>query len=122
MKALLFSFVVLALGCAQVPKKEEPNPLTILLEKQADWLAKENDLRDQLRAAVRTGEEAEQPEDEEAAEAEPPAMGEVALVAAAARAGLTAGTMAAAMNMADTPKAKTAARARLLAFSRMDIG
>ena len=59
MKALLFSFVILALGCTQVPKKEEPNPLTILLEKQADWLAKENDLRDQLREAVRTGEEAE---------------------------------------------------------------
>ena len=59
MKALLFSFVVLALGCAQVPKKEEPNPLTVLLEKQADWLAKENDLRDQLREALRTIEEAE---------------------------------------------------------------
>jgi phage shock protein A len=59
MKALLFSFVVLALGCSQVPKKEEPNPLTVLLEKQADWLAKENDLRDQLREAVRTSEEAE---------------------------------------------------------------
>ena len=59
MKAVLFSFVVLSLGCSQVPKKEEPNPLTVLLKKQADWLAKENDLRDQLREAVRTSEEAE---------------------------------------------------------------
>ncbi len=33
-----------------------------------------------------------------------------------------AGTMAAAMNRAETPKAKTAARARLLAFSKADIG
>ncbi len=41
------------------PKKEEPTPLAVLLEKQANWQAKENDLRDQLREAVRTGEEAE---------------------------------------------------------------
>ena len=59
MKAILFSFVVLALGCSQVPKKAEPNPLTILLEKQADWQSTENDLRNQRREALRAAEEAE---------------------------------------------------------------
>ena len=59
MKAILFSFVVLAVGCAQIPKKAEPNPLTILLKKQAEWQATENGLRDQQRKALRAAEEAE---------------------------------------------------------------
>ena len=52
MKAILFSFVVLATGCALIPKKAAPNPLTVLLEKQAE-------LRDQQRKALRAAEEAE---------------------------------------------------------------
>ena len=59
MKAILFSLVVLGLGCAQVPKEPKPDPLTVLLEKQSDWQAEENELRAQLREAIRAGEEAE---------------------------------------------------------------
>lgn len=59
MKAILFSLVVLGLGCAQVQKEPKPDPLTVLLEKQADWTAEENELRAQLREAIRAGEEAE---------------------------------------------------------------
>jgi chromosome segregation ATPase len=59
MKAILFSFVVLAVGCTQIPKKAAPNPLTVLLEKQAEWQATENGLRDHQRKALRAAEEAE---------------------------------------------------------------
>ena len=59
MKAILFSMVVLGIGCAQVSKKAEPNPLTVLLEKQAEWQTTENGLRNQLQEAVRVAEEAE---------------------------------------------------------------
>tara|TARA_B100000686_G_scaffold351573_1_gene450743 strand:+ start:1721 stop:2437 length:717 start_codon:yes stop_codon:yes gene_type:complete len=59
MKAILFSMVVLGMGCAQVSKKAEPNPLTVLLKKQAEWQATENGLRNQLQEAVRAAEEAE---------------------------------------------------------------
>ena len=51
--------VVLGIGCAQVSKKAEPNPLTVLLEKQAEWQTTENGLRNQLQEAVRAAEEAE---------------------------------------------------------------